>query len=164
MKLITTVVIAILGGLLGHKLRIPAGGILGAMMAVGVYNLLGKEAYLPANIGVAAQIMAGAIIGLRVNKATILGLKDMLIPSVIIVFGVLLTSLVIGFVISKFSDMSLATCLFASAPGGITEITLASGDFGADTAKVALLQSLRLVSVIAILPNALRVLLRFFSN
>lgn len=158
-----TMLVATLGGLLGYKLKIPAGALIGAMSAVGIYNMLGKPSYIPADVRVGVQIVAGAMIGLRMDKDTVSGLKQMVVPALIIVFGVVATSLVIGLIIAKFSHMDLTTCLFASAPGGVTEMTLAAGALGADTAQVGILQSLRLISVIAILPNVLRFLTRIFG-
>lgn len=155
-----TMMVATVGGLIGLKLKIPAGALIGAMFAVGIYNIMGRESYIPANVRIAIQIVAGAMIGLQVGKDTILGLKDMVVPAVIIIFGVVVINLVIGLLIAKFSNLDLATSLFASAPGGLTEMTLAANALGADTPKVALLQLLRLVSVITILPLILRYVLQ----
>ncbi|NPV54892.1 MAG: hypothetical protein HPY71_15480 [Firmicutes bacterium] len=40
-RFIVTIIVATIGGLAGYKLRIPAGAMIGAMFAVGVYNIIG---------------------------------------------------------------------------------------------------------------------------
>ena len=46
-KFITTLLVAALGGLIGIKLKIPAGAIFGAMVFTAVYNMLTASAYVP---------------------------------------------------------------------------------------------------------------------
>lgn len=96
------------------------------------------------------------MIGLRVDKNTIMELKDMIIPAVIMVFGTIFVNLAVGILIARLSNLDLATALFASAPGGMTEMTLAANALGADTPKVALLHLSRLINVVALLPVVLR--------
>ncbi|MDK2799257.1 MAG: uncharacterized protein PWP27_2373 [Clostridiales bacterium] len=163
-RLILTLLVAAAGGLAGHYLKIPAGAMIGAMASVAVYNIFTNQAYMPKNFALVLQILAGTLIGTRMTKETLLGLKDMWVPAIIIVFGVVIINFSIGFLMTKFSGLDLATSLFASAPGGITEMTLASTDLGADTAKVGILQFLRLISVITLLPVLLRFVLMHINT
>jgi len=159
-KFLYTVLIAAAGGLIGVYFKIPAGAMICSMLAVALYNILSNQAYVPKNTTIVLQIAAGAMIGARMTKEDILGMKDMIVPIIIIVFGVVIINFSIGLLITKFSKLDMATSLFASAPGGLTEMTLAANDLGADTPKVAILQLLRLVSVITLLPVLLRLFLQ----
>jgi membrane AbrB-like protein len=163
-KFVLTAAVAIGGGLLGHYLKIPAGAMIGSMLAAALYNIITKQAAVPRYLPLVLQIAAGAMIGARMTRENILSLKDMVIPALIIVFGVVIINFTIGLLITKFSSLDLATSLFASAPGGMTEMTLAANAMGADTPKVALLQLLRLISVITLLPVLLRLFLNHFPG
>ena len=53
---------------------------------------------------------------------------------------------------STFLGIDSLTSFFATAPGGIMDISLIAYDFKANTSQVALLQLIRLISVIAFVP------------
>ncbi|MEA4882284.1 MAG: AbrB family transcriptional regulator [Clostridia bacterium] len=163
-KLLITLVVAAVGGLVGVRLRIPAGALLGAMIAVGAYNIASTQVYVPAAVKIVAQILAGAVIGVQINRDTIVGFKDLALPAIILVLGMFFVNLAVGLLIARVSKLDLVTSLFASSPGGITEMTLAAQALGADTPKVALLQSLRLISIISFMPIVLRYFVRVFGR
>ena len=56
--------------------------------------------------------------------------------------------------------MDPVTALFACAPGGLTDMALIAADLGADSSKVAAMQMMRLVSVIALYPTIIGWLVR----
>ena len=72
----------------------------------------------------------------------------------------LIMGLVAAVIISRCTDMDLVTALFACAPGGLTDMALIAADLGADSTKVAGMQMLRLVSVIALYPTIIGWLVR----
>ena len=49
--------------------------------------------------------------------------------------------------------MDIITALFASAPGGVTDMALIAEDMGADSTKIAGMHSLRLITVIILFPS-----------
>ncbi len=163
-KLIVTLLVATAGGLLCHQLKIPAGALIGSMVAVALLNIFFSRGFVPKNFQIVVQILAGAMIGTRITKSTILELKTIVVPAIIIVIGVVVINFTIGLLIAKFSKMDLATALFASAPGGQTEMTIAAEAMGADTPKVAVLQLLRLISVVTFLPILLKIFLSHFAK
>lgn len=151
-KIIYTLIIAGLGGLIGIKLKIPGGALLGAMFLVALYNIRTGKGDMPRNFKLIAQIIVGAMIGLNFSMDTIYGLKDLVFPASILVLGLTTFSLALGFIIHKTTGLDLVTSLFSTSPGGLTDMTIISEAYGADTPKVAILHSLRLITVITILP------------
>ena len=55
--------------------------------------------------------------------------------------------------LSKLTKLDLTTSLFASAPGGVSDMAIIASELGADPAKVAALQTLRLIVVIVLFPT-----------
>lgn len=155
-KIFVTMLVAVAGGLLGYRLKLPAGALIGSMLAVAAYNLISERAHVPHGVRVGIQIMAGAIIGMRVNREALLTLKTLLLPALVIVLSVLVINFAVGFLLYRLTRLDLATCLFGSAPGGVVEMTLAAEALGADPAKVAVMQLLRLFSVLSFMPFLLR--------
>lgn len=163
-KIIYTLVIAFIGGFIGIKLKIPAGALIGAMFAVAAYNMYTGKGDIPANFKLIAQIVVGGMIGLNFNTGTISGLKELIVPSFLLAAGLILNSIILGFVISKLTGLDMITALFSSAPGGIADMTLISDAYGADTPKVALLHLVRLISVISMMPFAIGWFSKFLSK
>lgn len=157
-KLIYTLIVGAIGGYAGIKLKIPAGAMIGSMISVGIYNIFTKNGYVPSNLKIIAQIVIGSIIGLNFTMDSILGLKKLIVPSIILVIGLTLFSVLLGLIIYKFTGLDLSTALFSSAPGGLTDMTIMSEEFGAQTHIVALLHLIRLTTVLTVLPLVIKFL------
>ena len=159
-KILYTILIAGAGGYVGIKLKIPAGALIGAMVFVAVYNIYTGQGKIPTNFKIVAQIVVGGMIGLNFTMDTIHGLKKLIIPALILVIGLTLFSICLGFVISRLTGLDLVTALFSSSPGGLTDMVLISEAYGAEIHKVALLHLIRLITVITVLP----LVIKFFSH
>ena len=46
-QLLFTLLVAVAGGLLAQKIKVPAGAMIGAMVAVAALNIVTGQAYLP---------------------------------------------------------------------------------------------------------------------
>ncbi len=155
-RLLGTLVIATVGGLIGLKLRIPAGPMVGAMLAVGTANLIGFPSTMPAYFRTGAQIVVGGMVGLSVTRETFVGLKGVAGPALILILSMIGFGLLAGFVISKVTNMDIITAFFSSTPGGMMEMTLMAESSGGDGAKVALMQLARFMGIVLIMPLVIR--------
>lgn len=142
------IIAAVMGGVIGHKLKLPAGGMLGAMAAVISFNLIVQPPIsMPGESQVALQLAFGPVIGSRITKGDMLGLKSLALPAVAMLICMLGMNIFFGTVMYRFSTLDLATALFATAPGGMLDMAIVSADFGANSAYVALLQLSRLMFI-----------------
>lgn len=148
-----TMLAAAIGGLALHFLRVTAGAMLGSMLAVAAWNIATGRGYFPRPVSDAAQVASGALLGLKIDMASVLGLAGLAVPALLVMAGVLLFSLLTGYVMHQLTKLDLATCLLASTPGGLTEMSLLSEDLGADTPKIAVMQTARLLYVVAFFPT-----------
>jgi len=154
---------AICGGLIFRALDVPAGAIIGAMLFGIAYSIIFGKAVYPSRIRPWQQILAGAYIGVSIDKETVASMDVLFIPLLIMIVGILLFVFVVSFIIHKLTKLDFVTCLLACTPGGITEMSLLSEDFGADTPKIAVMQTVRLVLVIMIFPAMLQAILSIFG-
>jgi len=74
------------------------------------------------------------------------------VPALILVVGLTTFSLILGFIIHKVTGMDLLTALFSCSPGGLADMSIISEAYGAETAKVVILHSLRLMTVVTLFP------------
>ncbi len=159
-KIILTFIVAACGGLAGYKLKIPAGPLIGSMLAVAVFNIFTGRAHIPVNFKIMAQIILGGVIGLSISMEALKGLKDLIVPGLILVATLFVFSVISGLVISRITGMDLYTALFSCSPGGLSEMTIIADSYGADISKVALIHLIRIMSVILFFP----VIAAFFAK
>lgn len=159
-----TMIIAALGGVAGIYLEIPAGAMIGSMIAVAVFNIFSDSAHVPPNMRKTTQILTGAFLGSRIAYNDILELSKIIVPGIIMVVGLVILSLLFGLAMHKFTGLDLPTSFLASAPGGIADMSLVAEEMGADAPKVALLQLLRVVSVIGLFPLVMRLFCEYFTK
>jgi membrane AbrB-like protein len=156
MWLVITIFIGIIGGLIGIKAKVPAGAIVGSLVAVIIFNLLTGKAVFPQEFKVITQIGTGAYIGARIRRKDVIELKRVIKPAIILTVTMSIFNIVVSIFLSNNTSLDLVTALFATAPAGVADMTLISVDFGADSSKVAALQLVRLVSVITIMPGLIK--------
>jgi len=157
-KIIYTLIVAAIGGYVGIKLKIPAGAMIGAMVFVAIYNIKTSQGYIPRDFKLVAQVVVGAMLGLNFNMESILALKKLILPSIVLVVGLTVFSLLLGILIHKITGLDLVTALFSSSPGGLTDMSLLSEAYGAQTHVVALMHLIRLTTVITIFPILIKFL------
>lgn len=147
-----TILCGFLGGLALHRLKVPGGMMLGSVIAVAFLNIQTSHVYMPGVFRTIAQIIAGAYIGMSVNRKDAGRIKALLKPTIFLLTSLFLTNLVIGYLMYLVSPMDLLTALLAAVPGGISDTPLIAADMGADVAKVTVLQFMRLIAGIGLIP------------
>lgn len=151
-KIAWTMIIAGIGGLIGIKLKIPAGALIGSMIFVAIYQIGWERGVIPVNFKLVAQMIVGGMIGLNFTRSSLDGLKELWIPALILIGGLTVSWMVLGFLIAKLTGLELVTALFSSAPGGLADMTLMAEAYGAEISKVALLHLVRMLVVVTVLP------------
>ena len=151
-NLILTLIIAILGGYLASKKKVPAAYMLGALFLVAIFNIFFNRAFLPSYFKFVIQIATGTFIGSRFRSEDVKMLKKVIVPGMVMVVLMIAFSFLLSYLMSTFLGIDNLTSFFATAPGGIMDISLIAYDFKANTSQVALLQLIRLISVISFVP------------
>ena len=158
-----TLGVGVIFGVTGYILKIPAGALSFSMIGVGIFNIFLNRGYMPMSLRRLIQMFGGALIGTRVELKDIFEIGSLLHLVIIVVIGFLIMNIVIGFILYKVTDLSLATSLFASAPGGVSDISIIASEMGADTPKVAVIQLMRLVSIVSFYPFLIQVIAKIFK-
>ncbi|PKK39935.1 hypothetical protein ABB02_00724 [Clostridiaceae bacterium JG1575] len=151
-EVLLTLIIGGLGGALFLRLRAPAGAMVGAMLFTAIYSVGFGRAVMPLEVRFLTQVAAGAFIGAAVSYRDLLAVRRILVPGLLMVTLMISLDVGMGFLMSRWTGLDPATALMACAPGGLMDISLIAQDVGADASKVALLQLLRLMTVLSVLP------------
>lgn len=162
--LLLTICVAVLGGWILYRRRVPGGAMIGAMIAVAVWNIATGLSQFPPQTKILTQAASGAFIGIGLNRGTLRGLKDMIVPAVMVAIGAQMVGLCIGWVLWHISGLDPVTSMISTAPGGIVDMSLISMDMGADTTTVAALHSVRLIAVLGLSPAMLRLVAKLVDK
>ena len=151
--LFLTILTGVLGGLVFYKIKVPAGMLVGAIVSVSFLSVLTPYASMPADAKLCAQIITGAYIGCMISKDDVKHLPRVIKPYLTILITFFALNMIMGFIIWAVSPMDLLTSMLCALPGGISDTPLIAMDMGADAAKVALLQFVRMVFGMGVLPS-----------
>lgn len=155
-----TLVAGSVGGLIFAKARVPAGFMVGSMVFTTILSLAAGHHDMPEGFRIITQITAGALIGSAVEYKDLIALKKIILPAFQMMGLMIFLDILMGFLMFAVTELDLPTSLMASAPGGMMDISLMSADLGADPGKVAILQLLRLMTVMAVFPILMKTVSR----
>lgn len=147
-----TLLIGLIGGYIADKRKIPAGFMVGSLFAVAIFNVIFDRANLPTYFRFIAQTSTGTYLGTKFYKKDVKSLKQVLIPGILMSLLMIVFSFIISYTLSKIFTMDHITAVFASSPGGLMDMSLLAHEFNANTSQVALLQLIRMISVIIFVP------------
>lgn len=141
------------GGFVAKRMRIPAGAMLGSMLAVVLLNLAaGSDMVYPRVLRSIIQMLSGIVIGCRVGLDDLKNLRRMSLAVGVLVVTLIGINILFAMIISRMTELTPITALFAAAPGGVSDMALIAVEFGANTHQVALLQIVRFVCVLSFFP------------
>ncbi len=151
---------AVLGSLLGKRLRFPAPTFLGPLLVSALLHLVGAtQSVPPALLVSAAQVILGTVLGCRflgISPRTLVPAAALSIGATGLTLGLALGA---GWVMTALAGSRTDQALLALAPGGLTEMGLIALAIHADVAFVALHHVIRILFVIVLAPLAFRVLM-----
>ncbi|HSL86832.1 MAG TPA: AbrB family transcriptional regulator [Bacteroidales bacterium] len=150
--LLLTLAAAFTGGYALHRLKVPGGMMLGSVITVALLNINTGFVEIPGGFRFVAQCIAGAYIGMTVRKTDLRRIRYFMWPTLTLLSGLFITNLLVGTIIYLISPLDLLSAFLSAVPGGISDTPLIAADMGADAAKVTILQFVRLISGIAMVP------------
>lgn len=139
-------------GLLFDHLGLAGGALTGAMVGSGAYSVVTQPSVYPKPCKNVLRILSGAYVGSGLTRESLSHLHTLLIPVLIMLVGIVGCTLCIAFVMHKVCKLDLAVCLLASTPGGLQEMTLLADDFGASAPPIAVMHTVRLITIISLFP------------
>ena len=148
LKLFLTMLAAFTGGTIFKKLGLLTPMLTGSIIGVSAITLLFPgSTWFPLELKTVVQIMSGAVIGSRVSRKNLHEMKKLAVPGIILISSLMVLNVISAVGMLKAGIPDIPTAMFASAPGGMSDMTLMSPDFGADPVYVAVIQFSRLLFV-----------------
>ena len=148
-----TLLIGALGGVLFDLAGIPAGWLAGSMIAVAAAAVLSAPVTLPRSMSDIAFVMLGTTIGTTVDRRSFEGLPDWPVTVAGLVVGIALLLTVVPLYLRRNHGIDRTTARMCAMPGAMGVVILHAIEVGADSRRVAIVQVLRLTSMLMIVPG-----------
>lgn len=152
-----TVAIAGVGAVLGVKLRLPAGALLGPLVLGGVLNVTGiAQPVLPQWLLAISYAVVGWKIGLSFTRDT-LRVAGKAMPRILLSVGLLIAFCGgIAAALTRWAGIDPVTAYLASSPGGMDSVAIIAASSPVDVPFVMALQVMRFLGVLLIGPPLAR--------
>jgi hypothetical protein len=158
---VVLVACAVVGSLIGPRLRLPAPTFLGPLILSAAVHLAGiTESAPPPLLVNAAQVALGTILGCRflgIAPATVLRAGALALGATVLTLAL---ACVGALAMQALTGVGIDQAMLALAPGGLTEMGLIALAIQADVAFVALHHVVRILVVIVAAPALFSLLLR----
>ena len=153
LPLIAMLAIGIVTGLIGQKLRVPAGAFLVPFAIASVLNSSGTIMIeLPQWLLAVAFTLLGWNIGLGFTRAILLHARRALLPTVVSIIALISFSGMLAGLLILLLGVDPLTAYLATSPGGLDSIAVIAASSNVDIAFVMTLQTARLILVTLIGP------------
>lgn len=116
-------------------------------------QLLKRKTWWHINFRNAALVILGYIIGNSFSTGTAVRILQQLPTMIVCMVATVFVSILIGFIISRKTGVTLSSSIIGSIPGGLSQMVVLSEEIeGADPSSVIFMQTVRLLSVIVFVP------------
>ncbi len=145
--------IGLASAVLAALLEIPAGWMIGPMLAVSMLKIAGLDLdKAPRAYSEVGKVLLGTFIGATFNRQALGQLGHLLPPAIAAMLAMIGIGLALAWMLHRFTRLDIATALFSLTPGGMPEMVAVAQEAGADLGIVAALQFLRHNSVVILAP------------
>lgn len=152
-------VVGCLGGLLGQKLKIPAGSLIGAMIAViAVKVILKSEWVLPGSAVFLLQVAVGIMVGAQFQPSLLPAFYKVIIPVIVSCVVLVTSGIVIALIFAKLGILDLSTGYLGTSPGAMTILIVLALDNNVDATVITCFHLFRVIFVILTAPIVLKLI------
>ena len=147
------------GGLLFTLIGVPAGGVVGAMLAAAALRLVGFHPASPPRLLLnLSYIILGISVGLTFDPSTLARLQSSIGILVFATAATLASGLILALIVRRIMHLDFRTAMLACSPGGLALMAVVAEETGAQAVIVSIFHLVRIVWVILVMPLFLRFL------
>lgn len=159
--MVQTICVALAGALVFERLRVPAGALVGAMVAVSSLNLVVRTgAQTPSLLRFLALAIIGWGVAEGVTRQNIDQSRETLLPLLLAVIALFVFGGLVAVAVTRLGWTDGITAFLATSPGGLTQMSALAASLGANATVVVAAHTARVMLVMALGP----VIARMVSN
>ncbi|MBB6452292.1 hypothetical protein HNQ94_000737 [Salirhabdus euzebyi] len=154
-KIILSISLSIIGGILFHYIHIPLPWILGPVTFLLVYkSIWKKETISSLHLRNISFVLLGIQIGSTFTTHTFENVTPYFFPFLMMTLLLIFVGLFAAFLIAKYINLDMTTSILGAVPGGLSAMIALSESFKSNTVYVTIFHSIRLLAVLFIVPFA----------
>ena len=129
------------------------GGMGGGLIAIKCYQYITKKTFKPHKIGrQIGQAMVGLSIGFAIAENNLIAASAQLPLFIFLTVFMFVCGGAIGYAYARISRTNLLNAMLATVPGGVATMSSIAAEYNRNVSLVAMVQTLRITSVILIIP------------
>jgi membrane AbrB-like protein len=149
--------LGLLGGLLGAKLKIPAGALIGAMLTIIFFKIFMKVHWdIPRSFTFVLQVFLGIMVGASFQPELVQVMKKIAIPVIISCVVLVGTGVILAVVFTRLGLLDIGTAYLGTSPGAMSALIVLALESEAQPMLVVCFHFIRVVFVILTAPLIFR--------
>ena len=156
-RIAESLLIGAVGGFLFNAAKFPAGWLAGSMVFAAAAALAGRPIHVPSSLARVCSVVLGITIGGVVTPDTLRGMINWPLSIAMVAISVAAATLATFAYLTRVHGWNRVTAIFASVPGGLAQVMALAAEArrNCDLRGVAIVQTLRVVSLTVVVPAAL---------
>ncbi|SDY91599.1 hypothetical protein SAMN05421736_104179 [Evansella caseinilytica] len=148
-----TIMVGMIGGFVFAYGSLPLPWIIGPMIAILLWQgLTNRNMYCPGSLKNGSLLTLGVFFGLYFTVNTLKTVGPYFLPYVLMTAALIFVSVFNSSIVTKWIEIDKITSAFGTIPGGLTEMVIASESLKANSSLVAIFQTVRLLTVLFLVP------------
>jgi hypothetical protein len=153
------IIVGAIGGLIGAKLKIPAGVLIGSMLSVIFFKLFMQSQWeMPEGFNFITQVLVGVMVASTFHPDMVKALEAIALPVILSSLVLMCAGGILAFVISRFHLLDPVTAYIATSPGAMTAMIPMSIEGSANSVTVTCFHFFRLLFILITAPWILKAL------
>ena len=147
------------GGYLGMKLKIPAGALIGSLLAMICFKLISRVDWnVPKTFTFVLQVFLGIMVGASFQPGMLKVMGRVFFPVITSTLLLVGTGLLLSMVFTRMGLLDMGTAYLATSPGAMSALLVVALDSGKDAAVITCFHFFRVVFIILTMPLIYRYL------
>lgn len=147
--------LSFLAGYCSYRAHLPLAWLLPPLLCAAILSIAGFEIDPHQALQRVGQMTIGASVGLSMTAPVLASLVGWVPVIVLTVMGAVILSGVTSVLLARAARIDQITAFLACLPGGLTEMGNIGKGMGADPQPIAIVQTLRVVLIVTVVPPAL---------
>ncbi len=142
-----------LGGFLVSRLKIPAGTMIGAMLAVVLFKLILQKSWpVPRNFGLVVQVLVGVMVGVSFHPDMLKTLSKIPIPVTTSTFLLVGLGFLLALIYARAGLMDIKTGYLGTSPGAMAALVFMAIETKSNATVVATFHFFRIFFIVLTAP------------
>ena len=154
LRTLLTLAVGAAGGAVFGLLGLPAGWLTGAMVAVAAAAVAGAQVEMPSGLRNVAFVVTGSFLGSSVSPELVSELPRWPISLAVLIINLMVLQWAAQTFLHRVCNWDRQTAFFAAIPGLTSYVIALALPTRADTARIAVSQTIRLFLLMLLLPKA----------